>query len=115
MTKLMGYRSPRTSVASPAIPAVITAYAMMHSMIHAPKTIRFMGVGQACIGGNNMAATETIGTLVNVKRSMLHPPPVLTLKTSAGCYKMNVEPDLRFLKKATYYHLHHTRKTLFCV
>lgn len=75
---------------------------MMHSMIHAAKTIRFMGLGQACMGGNDMATTETIGILANVKRSILHPPPVLTLKTSAGCYKMNVEPDLNFLKKAIY-------------
>ncbi len=54
------------------------------------------------MGGNDMATTETIGILANVKRSILHPPPVLTLKTSAGCYKMNVEPDLNFLKKAIY-------------
>jgi hypothetical protein len=71
---------------------------MMHSMIHAPKTARFTGVGQACIGGNHRAATATIGALANVERSMVRPPPALTLENSASCYKINVEPDLGFKK-----------------
>jgi hypothetical protein len=88
---------------------------MMHSMIHVPKTIRFIGVGQTCTGGNGRAATDMPRALVNVRRSMLHPPPALTLKTSAGCHKIDVEPDLKFLKKAIYYRLYHTRKTQICV
>jgi len=87
----------------------------MHNMIHALKTIRFMGVGQICIGGSGRAATDMLGALVDVRRSMLHPPPALTLETSAGRYKIDVEPDLKFLKKAIYYRLYHTRKTQICV
>jgi len=87
----------------------------MHSMIHTPKTIRFMGVGQVCIGDNGRASIVMLGNLADVKRPMLSPPPALTIETSAGCYKIDVEPDLKFFKKAINYHPYHTRKKLICV
>ncbi len=84
-------------------------------MIHTPMTIRFIGVGQVCIGDNDRTSIVMPGILTGVIRSTLSPPPALTRETSAGCYKIDVEPDLKFLKKATYYRLYHTRKMITCV
>jgi hypothetical protein len=59
-----------------------------------------MGTGQACIGGNDKMATETIGTLTNVGRCMVPPPPTLACEASAGYDKAIRELELRFLNKS---------------
>jgi hypothetical protein len=45
---------------------------------------RFTGMGQAYMGGNENVATKTGGTLTNVGRCMVSPPPTLTVGASVG-------------------------------